>query len=135
LDFVQINYFNQKLPQLMKEIGFEVRESRHYSHPRCKHLFVEFVSGPAGIGEDTKIIPAEVKIEGTTIKLYSPTDCIRDRLASYIHFKAIECLDQAILVAKRHPFDLAKVKKWCSDEGAPDAFRAFEEKLLIERDR
>ncbi len=113
----------------MKEIGFEVRESRHYSHPLCKHLIVEFVSGPPGIGEDTKIIPAEIKVEGTTIKLYSPTDCIRDRLASYIHFKAMECLEQAVLVAERHPFDRSKVRKWCADEGAPEAFKALEEKL------
>jgi hypothetical protein len=129
LDFVQMSYLNQKLPQTMKEIGFEVRESRHYSHPLCKHLIVEFVSGPPGIGEDTKIIPAEIKVEGTTIKLYSPTDCIRDRLASYIHFKAMECLEQAVLVAERHPFDRSKVRKWCADEGAPEAFKALEEKL------
>lgn len=131
LDFVQISYLNRKLPQAMKEIGFEVRESRHYRHPLCKHLIVEFVSGPPGIGEDTRIVPAEVKVEGTTIKLYSPTDCIRDRLASYIHFKALECLEQAVLVAERHPFDRAKVKKWCISEGAPEAFKAFEEKLRV----
>lgn len=131
LDFVLITYLNRKLPQVMKEIGFEVRESRHYSHVLCKHLIVEFVSGPPGIGEDTRIIPAEVKIEGTTIKLYSPTDCIRDRLASFIHFKAMECLEQAVLVAQRHPFDRTKVRKWCTEEGTPEVFKAFEEKLRM----
>jgi hypothetical protein len=129
LDFVQITFFNRKLPALMKEIGFEVRESRHYSHPKCKHLIIDFVSGPPGIGEDTQIIPAEMKVNGAVIKLYSPTDCIRDRLASYIHFKAPEGLDQAVLVAQKQPFDRAKVKQWCKEEGAPQAFLDFEENL------
>ena len=132
LDFVQLSYLNKKLPALMREIGFQVTESRHYSHPKCKHLIIDFVSGPAGIGEDTRIVPAEVKIDGTVIKLYSPTDCIRDRLASYIHFKASECLDQAVLVAQRHPFNAAKIKKWCAEEGSPQAFVEFETKLKSE---
>ena len=129
LDFVLLSYLNEKLPRLMAEIGFKVERSRHYSHPRCKHLIIDFASGPPGIGDDQKIKPQEVKSEGSVIKLYSPTDCIRDRLASYIHFKALECLDQAVLVARKHPFDRAKVKKWCAGEGAPGAFRDLEERL------
>lgn len=129
LDFVQLTYLTDKLPQLMKEIGFEVREGRHYKHPKCKHLFVEFTSGPAGIGDDTRIIPSEVKVAGTTIKIYSPTDCIRDRLASYIHFKALECLDQAVLVAEKQTFNRSTIQKWCEAEGAPLAFVEFELKL------
>jgi hypothetical protein len=129
LDLVQTTYLNEQLPHVMKEIGFEVRNSRHYSHPLCKHLIIDFVTGPPGIGEDINITPAEIKAGGTIIKLYSPTDCIRDRLASYIHFKARDCLDQAVLVAQMHPFDRGKVKKWCSLENAPEAFRSFEEKL------
>ena len=110
LDLIQLSYLNQKLPELMNAIGFEVKESRHYSHPKCKHLIIDFASGPPGIGEDLQIMPAEVRVDGTTIKIYSPTDCIRDRLDSFIHFKALECLDQAVLVAQKHPFDAEKLK-------------------------
>jgi hypothetical protein len=53
-------------------------------------------------------------------------------LASTIHFNALECLDQAVLVAKRHPFDRKKVKDWCEREGAPEVFLAFEAKLKAE---
>jgi hypothetical protein len=132
LDLVQLSYLNQRIPELMKEIGFEVQGGRHYKHPRLRHLIIEFASGPPGIGDDTKIRPAEIQYDGTTIKLYSPTDCIRDRLASYIHFKALDCLEQAVLVAKKHPFDRTKVKKWCRSEGAPEAFEAFEKRLKSE---
>jgi hypothetical protein len=126
LDLVLVSYLNKKLPQLMAEIGFRVSESRHYSHPKCKHLIVEFVSGPPGIGEDHRVQPAEVKSGKTSIKIYSPTDCVRDRLASYIHFDARECLDQAVLVAKRQQVDRKKVKQWCQDEGAAEVFAEFE---------
>ena len=129
LDFVLLSYLNDKLPKLMSDIGFSVSQSRHFSHPKCKHLFIEFVSGPPGIGEDTAIKPAEIQSEGQTIKIFSPTDCIRDRLASYVHFRALECLDQAVMVAQRHPFNRSKVKKWCESEGAPEAFREFERLL------
>jgi hypothetical protein len=129
LDLVLLSYLNDKLPEVMSKMGFKVSQSRHYSHPKCKHLIVDFASGPPGIGDDYKIKPAEVKSEGKIIKLYSPTDCIRDRLASYIHFNALECLDQAILVAKKHPFDRTKVKRWCEAEGSPESYKEFERLL------
>jgi hypothetical protein len=129
LDFVLLGILNDKLPKLMADIGFKVEKSRHYSHPQCTHLIVEFASGPVGIGDDHRIKPAKIDSEGQRIKLYSPTDCIRDRLASFIHFKARECLDQAVMVARKHPFNSEKVKKWCKSEGSPDAFFEFEKRL------
>ncbi len=131
LDFVLLGYLNENLPKVMAKIGFKVSESRHYSHPKCKHLLIEFSSGPPGIGEDVRIKPAEVKFDGQTIKIFTPTDCIRDRLASYIHFKALECLDQAVLVAKKHPYSKAKIKKWCASEGSAKAFEDFEKHLKL----
>lgn len=38
-----------------------------------------------------------------------------NRLASYIHFKALECLDQAVLVAQKHPHDRKKLQQWCTN--------------------
>lgn len=121
LDFVSLSVFDEKIPEVMRSIGFQKDVSRHYIHPKCK-LFVEFVTGPVGIGDDIQIKPDTKEVEGQTLYIYSPTDCIRDRLASYIHFRARECLDQAVLVAERFPFNKKKVKEWCAKEGAPQAF-------------
>jgi len=112
----------------MESIGFKKSVGRHYIHPKCSK-FIEFCNGPAGIGDDTSIKPDVKLIQGQTLYLYSPTDCIRDRLASYIHFKARDCLDQAVLVAKKFPFNQKKVKDWCSSEGAPQAFEDFIKKV------
>ncbi|MFP5459710.1 MAG: hypothetical protein ACLGG7_13320 [Bacteriovoracia bacterium] len=129
LDFVLLTMFATQLPQVMKEIGFERQGGRHYVHPECKHLHVEFPGSHLEIGEDNRITPAEVESEGQVIKILSPTDCVKDRLASYIHFKARECLDQAVLVARKHPVKLSAIKSWCAGEGSPSAFDDFEKKL------
>jgi len=121
LDFVLKTYIDGKINEVMAEIGFRNEGGRHYIHPKCEK-FVEFMFGPAGIGDDIQIKPDKKIIEGQTLYIYSPTDCIRDRLASYIHFKARECLDQAVLVAKKFPFNQKKVKDWCASEGSPQAF-------------
>lgn len=128
LDLVIKTYIDKKIPEVMESIGFKKSVGRHFIHPECDK-FVEFMFGPAGIGDDVKIKPDEVKVEGQTLFIYSPTDCIRDRLASYIHFKARECLDQAVLVAQRFPFNRQKVKAWCAAEGAPEAYNDLINKL------
>ncbi len=129
LDFVLRSFLVKKLPEVMAKIGFKVDRSRHFSHPDCKHIIIDFMSPPVAIGNDYKIEPASERVEGTTIYLYSPTDCVRDRLASYIHFQARECLDQAVLVAKEVPVDLKAIEKWCKAEGGANAFDEFKRKL------
>lgn len=128
LDLISLSAFDEKIPEVMKSIGFTKKSGRHYTHPQCE-IFVEFVSGPAGIGDDIKIKPDNKEIRGQKIYIYSPTDCIRDRLASYIHFRARECLDQAALVAQRLPFNRRKVRDWCKAEGAPQAYDDLIKKL------
>ncbi|MDF3821877.1 hypothetical protein P3G55_18375 [Leptospira sp. 96542] len=114
------------IKSVMESIGFN-KVNRHYVHPKCKHLYIEFVSAPVSIGDDYKIVPDEKEFKGKILKILSPTDCIKDRLASYLHFKARECLDQALLVAKTQKFDLEKVREWCLNEAGngKDVFDEF----------
>ena len=125
LDFVTQKGTNAEIQKVLESLGFEKVRGRHYEHPECKHLIIEFPPGPISIGEDYKIEPEEIKVEGQVIRIFNPTDCIRDRLASYIHFNARECLDQAVLVAKNQPVNLDKIKNWCDTEGATKVFEEF----------
>jgi hypothetical protein len=129
LDFVIQNMFKTDLVEVMKDIGF-IKHGRHYIHPECKHLFVEYPPGPLGVGEDTSITPDIHSAYGVEIKILSPTDCIKDRLASYIHFKSQEGLDEAILVAKSQQYSVSKVEEWCKKENAEWAFKDFTKKLM-----
>ena len=129
LDFVSRAGLSDKIQAVLEKLGFKKVRGRHFEHPECTHLIIEFPPGPLSIGDDYKIQPHNVKFEGQTLKILSPTDSIRDRLASYIHFKVRECLDQAVLVAKNQPFDLARVREWCFSEGAKEAFNEFKKKV------
>lgn len=130
LDFVHLSFLVKGLEEAMSEIGFNKMDTRRYAHPECKHILVEFPGGPpVGIGDDYKIEPREVEFEGTVIKIYSPTDCVKDRLAGYIYYRHEENLNQAILVAKSQAVNFGKIKEWCVSEGAEWAFENFSNRL------
>ncbi|MCO4754939.1 MAG: hypothetical protein KC478_10700 [Bacteriovoracaceae bacterium] len=124
LDFVLNDFVRTKLNPVMAMLGFTQR-GRYYKHPKCEHLFIEFASFPASIGDDYNIEPLEVEHEGQCLKIFSPTDCVRDRLASYAYFSARECLDQAVMVAKKHPINFEKVKSWCKQEKIEKKYEDF----------
>jgi hypothetical protein len=46
-----------------------------------------------------------------------------------MHFRARECLYQAVLVAEKFPFNQKKAKAWCAAQGAPQAFKEMMKKL------
>ena len=123
LDFVQEALFPRDVQAAMAELGFQ-KEGRHFRHPDCAHLFVEFVSGPLGIGDDSDIEPAVAAEGAQKLKLLSPTDCVRDRLAGFIHFGSRDYMDQCILVASSRSIDWDKIERWCKGEGpnGPPAF-------------
>jgi len=123
LDFVRESLFSSDVEGAMAVLGFH-REGRHYRHANCPHLFIEFVAGPLGIGRDDHIEPALAEEGELSIKLLSPTDSVRDRLAGFIHFNARAYMDQAILVAAAHPVDWDRIERWCRGEGptGPEAF-------------
>jgi hypothetical protein len=132
LDFVELRSGPRSMQDVMAEIGFR-RQGRHYVHADCAHLFIEFVRGPLGIGDDTSILPDRRPLGTETLLILSPTDCVRDRLASYIHFDARECLDQAALVARSQAIAWQRVEAWCRAEGprGPTAFEAL--RRLLDR--
>lgn len=128
LDFVLNDFSRKELNRvLINELKFK-KKGRYYKHDECTHLFLEFASFPASIGEDYNIKPDEVEFEGKIIKIFSPTDCVRDRLASFAFFNAKECLDQAVLVAKEHNVNYKKIEDWCKAENIQSKFKEFIER-------
>jgi hypothetical protein len=104
---------------------------RYFKHPSCLHLFLEFPHDPVEIGEEFPVVPAEIEVEGRTLRLLSPTDSVKDRLAGYIHWKARANFDQAVLICRRQKeaVDLDAVRKWCGREGGAEAFGELTEQL------
>lgn len=131
LDLVPDDLGRSRLREVLAQIGFEPSQSRYFKHPACTHLFLEFPRGPVEIGEQYPVIPAEIEVEGRTLRLLSPTDSVKDRLAGYIHWKSRANFEQALLICRRQRerVDLDAVREWCVGEGGTEAFRELASRL------
>jgi hypothetical protein len=83
------------------------------------------------IGEEFPITPEEIEVGGRTLRLLSPTDSVKDRLAGYIHWQSRANFDQAVLICQRQRdrVDMQAVERWCRSEGGESAFAELLEKL------
>lgn len=129
LDFIPIG-LARKVDGAMKSLGFE-KQQRHWTHPRSRY-WVEFPPGPVAIGEETIRNFAARETRAGTLRLLAPTECVMDRLAWYFHGADTQCLEQALLVAARHPVDLQRIERWARGERphGEQRFREFERRLL-----
>jgi hypothetical protein len=131
LDMVPDDLGRNRLTEALAKIGFVPTQSRYFKHLQCKHLFLEFPRGPVEIGEEHPVIPAEIELEGRKLRLLSPTDSVKDRLAGYIHWKSRANFDQALLICQRQKgrVNLDSVRDWCTGEGGIPAFAELMSRL------
>jgi hypothetical protein len=134
LDMVPDDWGRNRLADALAKIGFFATKSRYYQHPECEHLFLEFPRGPVEIGEQYPVIPDEIRVEGRTLRILSPTDSVKDRLAGYIHWKTRSYLDQAFLICEQQKsrIDFNAIKEWCINEGGAEAFKELQVRLSQE---
>ncbi|MBX3041472.1 MAG: hypothetical protein KF789_12260 [Bdellovibrionaceae bacterium] len=129
LDFISPND-HAAIIQAMAKIGFKP-EGKDFVHKDCPWT-VEFPTGPLAIGNENP-----VKAEGSfstktgVVQLFSPTQCVMDRLAWFYHNNDRQCLDQALAVAAAHPIKLEKIKQWSAREGRSEKYEQFLRKLKI----
>lgn len=124
LDLVIHQIDRAQVGNVLSGIEFEGTESRYYKHPQCEHLFLEFPPGPVELGNESPVEPAVQEIEGQALKLLSPTDCVKDRMAGYIHWATRDLFDQAVLVCQRQEdrIDWQDLERWCAGESADTAY-------------
>jgi hypothetical protein len=116
LDLVN-RYFTKRsaIRYAMEELGFRER-GRHYESPDTKYL-IEFPPGPLSLGDDLNVKVDEIPLETGILRVISPTDCVKDRLAWYYHTGDIQCLRQAVLVSREHKIDIKEIRRWSEAEG------------------
>jgi len=128
LDFIGRFIINhKKVEAVMKDIGFE-KEAKFYHHPLTPY-FVEFISGPATVGQDPIGKVEEVQLVTGVLRIISPTDSVKDRLASFYHFKDRQGLEQAVLISKSNPIDIESVESWSIREGEKEKFEEYKRRL------
>jgi hypothetical protein len=128
LDFVLKNTAHKKrIRKILEEMGFE-QEGRHFCHSETP-FFVEFLSPPLSVGEEPVKKIQTIEEEGRRLKLLSPTDCVKDRLAAYYHWNDKPSLEQAVLVSLAQSVDLKEIERWSAKEGMADKCSTFLEEL------
>jgi hypothetical protein len=127
-DIDLIDRFNgghRKIKEVMQKLGFEEYKMKRYFVHKDTALFIEFPRGPLGVGDAPVKEVSSRKTETGTLKLLTPTDCIKDRLAAYYHWDDAQSLDQAVWVAQENEFDMDAVESWSNAEGMSEKFEVF----------
>ena len=127
LDFVSLSD-RTKIKRVMESLDFVQDAGRHFVHPNSK-FYVEFPGSAVLVGESPITEFNELKVKGHVLKLLTPTDCVKDRLAAYYHWNDRQGLDQAVWVAQAQPVKLTEVKKWSTNEGNLKKYEEFETAL------
>lgn len=125
-DIDLINRYNDtffKIKAVMEELGF-IEEGKYFIYEGTP-FFIEFPSGPLGVGDAPVEKIEEIATKYGTLKLISATDCIKDRLAAYYHWKDEQSLSQAIWVAQKNEIDLKEIENWSKKEKSLDKFNIF----------
>jgi hypothetical protein len=121
----RFNGGHRRIKRIMEKLGFrEYEMKRYFVHPETKY-FIEFPRGPLGVGDAPVRELAHRETCTGTLKLLTPTDCIKDRLAAWFYWEDRQALDQAVWVAQSNPFDLAELREWAKHENALERFAAF----------
>jgi hypothetical protein len=132
LDFVlAVESDRRKVGPALEELGFR-RDGRHFRHPRTAYI-VEFLSPPLSVGNEPVREVREIRREKRTLKLLSPTDCVKDRLAAFYHWNDRPSLDQALLVCRDNDADLREVRRWSLAEGMKEKYAVFRAELKKKR--
>lgn len=128
LDFVlRVPVGRKRIRATMGELGFQ-EDGRHFRHPDTPYI-VEFLSPPLSVGEEPVREIREVHTLNGTLRLLSPTDCVKDRLAAYYHWNDRPSLEQAILVCRAAKVDLDEVRRWSLGEGMKDRYGIFRKQI------
>ncbi len=126
LDFVAQFTLNQsRVNDAMQELGFE-KKVNYFFHQLTEY-FVEFVPGPPSVGKDPIERIDELEMSTGILRVISPTDCVKDRLAAYYHWGDRQGLKQAVLVAKTNEIDMGSVESWSQREGKQAEFGEFKQ--------
>jgi hypothetical protein len=124
IDLVEDTYADRnKVNAAMEEIGFR-EKNRYFTHPDTQHI-IEFPSGPLSVGGEAVKNIKEIKYATGILRVISPTDCVKDRLAAYYFWKDQQSFNQALLVAQNNSVNISEIQKWSKAEGHPEEFKKF----------
>ena len=128
LDLINTSFAKRsKIKSVMEKLNFN-EQGRYFMNPETE-FFVEFPDGPLSVGDEPVKEISEVELATGTLRVVSPTDCVKDRLCAFYFWNDQQGLAQAVLVTKSQTVDLKEVKRWSKAEGKEQAYEIFKKKL------
>lgn len=117
IDFVmQYSYRVSQIEKTMLEIGFKI-EGKYYILDKSKY-FIEILTPPVAVGDEFVQNFASRTTKVGTLKLLTPTDCVKDRLCGCFLHNDKHCFEHALAVASKNEIDIDNLKKWAKNEDA-----------------
>jgi len=122
LDFIEFGSVGiRKLKRVLSIIGFIYDKNKYFKSSETD-IFLEFPSGPLSVGKEPVKEIITLNFFTGELKILSPTDCVKDRLAAYYYWGDKQSLEQALLVAKDNKIDLNELARWSTVEGKLPVF-------------
>jgi len=115
----------KEIVSVLESLGFRLEFSNRFVRDDCP-FYIEFLNYPVTIGSE--IILDRFKIIKTpqgNLKILTPTDSVKDRLAAYYYWNDLQSLEQAILITKKKKIELKAVEQWSIKENNIDKFQQF----------
>ena len=132
LDFVTDEPL-KKIERVMQELGFEKKGMKYFENEVCP-FSVEFLNAPVAIGNEVPVKNFDLlKTAFGYIKILTPTDSVKDRLAGYFYWSDPQSLRQAIMICKANKVNMKEIEKWAVKEGQREKYREFENKVKKEK--
>ena len=128
LDLINTHFAKRsKIKAAMERLGFQ-EQGRYFINPETNFL-IEFPDGPLSVGEEPVKVVSEFELATGTLRVVSPTDCVKDRLCAFYFWNDQQGLAQAVLVAESQNVDLKEIKRWSKAESKVQEYEFFESKL------
>ena len=125
LDFVTESSLKE-VETALEKIGFNEKTGRIFRSSKTEFV-IDLVAPPVSIGNE----PIKEFFSLGKLKLLTPTDCVKDRLSAYYHWKDAQSLEQAVMVARaqKTKIELKELERWSKAEGNMSKFAEFTAKL------
>ncbi len=127
-----VNVFSvdrKKIRLAMRALGFEERQ-RYFVHPKSRHI-VEFPPGPLAIADEQIRGISRIHYSTGTLRVISPTECVKDRLAAFYFWGDQQSLVQAVMVARSRRVNMREIRRWSRTEDMDEKYRLFRERIRV----
>jgi len=108
----------EELKRALLAIGFRQAVGGMFAHPKTQYT-VEFPKGPLAVGADYVRESATLRRGRIHLRILTPTDCVRDRLAHFYFWNDYTALSAAVGVARsKHgkKVDIDDLRRWTRRE-------------------